>query len=121
VQLISAAVESIPGYKAPDEVVEDYVQSYSGTRFVESIEFVRSYPEQLEELRGLLPTLDTPVHVLAARDDGYTPVSDHEQLAEALPHAKLTVLPNGHNAWEESAASYAEQLTQFAGGGYLEV
>jgi pimeloyl-ACP methyl ester carboxylesterase len=88
---------------------------------VESIEFVRSYPAQLEELGGLLPTLNMPVHVLAARDDGYTPVSDHQQLAKALPHAKLTVLPNGHNAWEESASSYAELLTQWVGGGYLGV
>jgi pimeloyl-ACP methyl ester carboxylesterase len=43
-ELIAGAVKSIPGYDAPDEVVEDYVKSYSGTRFVESIEFVRSYP-----------------------------------------------------------------------------
>jgi pimeloyl-ACP methyl ester carboxylesterase len=120
-QLIAGAVKSIPGYAAPDEVVEDYVESYSGTRFVESIEFVRSYPAQLQRLGGLLPTLDTPVHVLTARDDPYTPVSDHEQLATSLPHAKLTVLPNGHNAWEESPSSYAELLTQWAGGGYLEV
>jgi pimeloyl-ACP methyl ester carboxylesterase len=120
-ELIAGAARSIPGYAAPDEVVEDYVASYSGTRFVDSIEFVRSYPAQLQELRALLPTLNTPVHVLAAHDDPYTPLRDHEELAERLPHAKLTVLPNGHNAWEESSWDYAALLTQWVGGGYLAV
>jgi hypothetical protein len=31
-----------------------------------------------------LPTLNTPVHILAASDDQYTPVSDHEQLANSV-------------------------------------
>jgi pimeloyl-ACP methyl ester carboxylesterase len=116
--LIAGAVRSIPGYTAPDEVVEDYVASYAGTRFAESIEFVRSYPAQLVELAALLPTIATPVHIFAANADPFTPVSDHEELQQALPHAKLTVLSNGHNAWEESPEIYAQSAAAWVNGGY---
>jgi hypothetical protein len=40
-----------------------------------------------------------------------TPLSDHEDLRNALPHAKLTILDNGHNAWDESPTVYAQSVT----------
>lgn len=119
--LIAGAVRSIPGYTATDEVVDDYVASHAGTRFAASIEFVRSYPAQLEELASLLPTITTPVHIFAANADPFTPVSDHDELQKALPHAKLTVLSNGHNAWEESPETYAELATTWIKGDYKDV
>ncbi len=42
-------------------MVEDYVQSYSGERFVESVAYVRNYPTDLAELAPLLTTLATPL------------------------------------------------------------
>lgn len=115
---IAAAVRSIPGYNAPAEVVEDYVTSYADSRFVDSIEFVRSYPTQLENLNGLLSTIDTPVQIFAASDDPYTPVSDHQQLAQTLRHSKLTLLPHGHNAWEEAPRDYAAAVGSWVAGEY---
>jgi pimeloyl-ACP methyl ester carboxylesterase len=61
------------------------------------------------------------VHVLAANADPFTPLSDDEDLQKALPHAKLTVLDNGHNAWEESPDVYAELVTSWVGGDYDDV
>jgi diketogulonate reductase-like aldo/keto reductase len=56
--LLSPWPESLSGierYALPDAVREDYLSSYEGDRFVESMRYVRTYPEQLPVLRDLLP------------------------------------------------------------------
>jgi pimeloyl-ACP methyl ester carboxylesterase len=112
--LVAAAARSIPGYVAPAEVIDDYVTSYAGGRFADSIAFVRSYPKQLEQLASLLPAIETPVHVLAARDDPFTPLAEQQLLARTLPNGSLTVLPNGHNAWEEAPDAFASAVGSWA-------
>jgi pimeloyl-ACP methyl ester carboxylesterase len=117
-EVAGGAVKSIPGYTPPEFVVDDYVASYSGTRFVESIEYVRAYPTDLAELAGLLPDIQTPVCILAARNDPFLKLADPEKLAEVLPHSQLTVMENSHNAWEESPESYAAAITAWVSSGY---
>jgi pimeloyl-ACP methyl ester carboxylesterase len=112
--LVAAAARSIPGYEPPADVIDDYVTSYAGSRFADSIAFVRSYREQLEQLAALLPAIETPVHVLAARDDPFTPLAEQQLLARILPNASLTILPNAHNAWEEAPDAFAGAIGSWA-------
>ncbi len=117
-EVAGGAVKSIPGYAAPDFVIQDYVESYKGTRFAESIAYVQSYPADLEELTDLLPTIETPVGILAARNDPFLKLADPEHLNDVLPHSRLTILDNTHNAWEESPETYAAEIVAWVHGGY---
>ena len=119
-KIVSGAVRGIPGYDVPDYVVDDYVASYAGTRFVESIAYVRRYPQELEELASLLSGIRTPVHFLAAINDPYLSLEDPRSVAAALPHGRVTELDNSHNAWEESPESYAAAVAAWALGEYAE-
>jgi pimeloyl-ACP methyl ester carboxylesterase len=112
--LVAGAARSIPDYEAPADVVDDYVTSYAGGRFADSIAFVPSYREQLEQLAALLPAIEIAVHVLAARDDPFTPLAEQQLLARALPNGSLTVLPNAHNAWEEAPDAFASAIASWA-------
>ena len=49
------ALADIERYALPDSVREDYLSSYQGDRFVESMRYVRTYPAELPALRDLLP------------------------------------------------------------------
>ena len=119
-EIVSGAVRAIPGYDVPDYVVDDYVASYAGTRFVDSIAYVRRYPQELKELASLLSDIQTPVHFLAAKHDPYLSLEDPRSVAAALPHGRVTELDNSHNAWEESPESYAAAVAAWALGGYSE-
>ncbi len=119
-EIVSGAVRGIPGYDVSDYVVDDYVASYAGTRFVESIAYVRRYPQELEELGSLLSDIRAPVHFLAAKHDPYLSVEDPRSVAAALSHARVTELDNSHNAWEESPESYAAAVAAWALGDHAE-
>ena len=119
-EIVSGAARGIPGYEIPDYVVDDYVASYAGTRFVESIAYVRRYPQELEELASLLSDIRTPAHFLAAKHDPYLALEDPRSVAAALPHAHVTELDNSHNAWEESPETYAAAVAAWALGKYAE-
>lgn len=114
-EVAGGAVKRIPGYEAPGFVVEDYIESYAGTRFVDSIQYVQSYPKDLQVLAPLLPEIKTPVFILAARNDTYLSLADPENLAEKLPRGELTILENSHNAWEESPRAYAAEISTWVG------
>ena len=120
-EIIRDAVGRISNYDVPDAVRDDYLQSYSGRRFLESIAYVRSYPMDLAALAPSLPYLSTPVQIIVGRDDPYGLAADGELLHEQLPHSRLDVLDCGHNAWEEAAARYGSVATAWIGGGYAEV
>jgi len=44
VPIVGAALETIEGYRPPPEVREDYLESYEGDRFVESLRYARAHP-----------------------------------------------------------------------------
>jgi len=108
------------GPAAPaDDVVADYVESNKGDRFAESARYVRSYPEQLPRLAGLLPGVFTPVQIIAGGRDPIVPAANAEFLHARLPNSRLDVLDAGHLAWEEAPGEYGAIIAAWASGGYL--
>jgi pimeloyl-ACP methyl ester carboxylesterase len=104
--IIDTAVGTIAG-GIPVDIHADYRASYAGDRFVESMRYVRRYPEELPALAELLPEIATPVTIINGRHDRVVPVSNAEFLAERLPNGRLEVIDAGHFVWEEAPAAYA--------------
>jgi pimeloyl-ACP methyl ester carboxylesterase len=100
-------------------VVADYVESNKGDRFAESARYVRSYPEQLPRLAGLLPRVFTPVQIITGGRDPVVPAANAEFLHARLPNSRLDVLDAGHLAWEEAPGEYGGIIAAWANGGYL--
>src|SRR5947209_6486838 len=105
-------------YKLPDVVREDYLQSYEGDRFVESMRYVRSYPQELPLLQKLLAEIQTPVQIINSRRDELVPLGNGEYLHERLPNNKFDVLDTGHFPWEDVADQYAAIISAWVMGGY---
>jgi pimeloyl-ACP methyl ester carboxylesterase len=109
--IVTFALDTIEGYQLPDVVREDYLAAYRGQRFVEQMPYVRAYPAELPILGDLLPTIETPVQIIAGRKDPVVPPANAEYLHERLPHSRLDVLDAGHFVWEEAADAYAGAIT----------
>jgi hypothetical protein len=60
-QSVRGAIDTMKGYSIADFVLQDYLASYAGDRFRQSVEFVRHYPCGLARLAGILPA--SPSHV----------------------------------------------------------
>jgi pimeloyl-ACP methyl ester carboxylesterase len=120
-EAIGGATSSIQNYDVPDVVRDDYLASYAGRRFAESIAYVRNYPADLEALSPLLATLGTPVQIIVGRDDPYALAEDAEILHSRLPHSRLDILETGHCAWEEAPGQYAAIVSDWVSGTFLKV
>ena len=107
--IVNTAMDTIAGGVA-DEVRADYLASYEGDRFVESMRYVRSYPEQLPELAALLPEIATPVTLVNGRHDPVVPLANAEFLHDRLPNSRLVIVDAGHFVWEEAPAEYAAAI-----------
>lgn len=60
---------------------------------------------------AVLPTIRCPVLVARGRQDAWSPLSQHEAIAAAVPHSKLVVFEDGgHMAPMEAAAAVTEAL-----------
>jgi pimeloyl-ACP methyl ester carboxylesterase len=117
-QVVEFALSTIEGYRAPDQIAADYIASYEGDRFFESMRFVRAYPEDLPVLRELLSGIQTPVQHIAGRRDQVVPVPNSVYLHERMPHSKLDVIEAGHFLWEEAPDAYADLVTSWWAAGY---
>ena len=117
-QIVAGTLSGIERYALPDSVREDYLSSYDGDRFVESMQYVRTYPAELPALRDLLPQVQTPVQIIAGRHDTAVPPVNAEFLHDRLPHSKLDILDAGHFTWEDAADQYAALVTTWWSGGY---
>jgi pimeloyl-ACP methyl ester carboxylesterase len=104
--IVGAAVDTIAG-GVPDEVRADYLACYDGDRFVESMRYVRRYPEELPALAELLPHIATPVTIINGRRDRVVPLANAEFLDQRLPTSRLVVVEAGHFVWEEAPTEYA--------------
>jgi pimeloyl-ACP methyl ester carboxylesterase len=104
--IVNVAVDTIAG-GVPDEIRADYVACYDGDRFVESMRYVRRYPEELPELAELLPQITTPVTIINGRHDRVVPVTNAQFLDERLPNSHVTLIDAGHFVWEEAPTDYA--------------
>jgi len=117
-QIVAGALGHIESYALPDAVRDDYLSSYDGDRFVESMRYVRSYPTELPALQDLLSEVETPVQIIAGkRDTAVSPVNA-DFLHQRLPHSKLDVIDVGHFTWEDGADEYAALVTAWWAGGY---
>jgi len=117
-EIVAGALTAIERYTLPDAVRDDYLSSYEGDRFVESMRYVRSYPEELPVLADLLAELQTPVQIIAGAHDPVVPPGNAEFLHARLPHSKLDILDAGHFTWEDAAKEYAALVTSWWEGGY---
>jgi pimeloyl-ACP methyl ester carboxylesterase len=117
-QIVAGALSGLERYALPDPVREDYLSSYEGDRFVESMRYVRAYPAELPALRDLLPQVQTPVQIIAGSRDSAVPPVNAEFLHDRLPHSKLDILDAGHFTWEDGADQYASLVTTWWSGGY---
>ena len=120
-QVVAAAMERLERYTPTDAAREDYLLSYEGPRFAESMRYVRTYPTQLPILRDLLPGIRTPVQIIAGRRDPVVPPVNAEFLHERLPLSKLDIIDAGHFVWEDGADQYAALVTGWWNGGYMAV
>jgi pimeloyl-ACP methyl ester carboxylesterase len=118
-QLVSGALTGIMQYSLPSSVREDYLSSYEGDRFVESMRYVRSYPSDLRDLSDLLPEIHTPVQIIAGAQDAAVPPVNAEFLHERLPNSRLDIIDAGHFTWEDAADEYGALVTSWWRGGYL--
>jgi pimeloyl-ACP methyl ester carboxylesterase len=118
-EIVSGALTAdIERYALPEHVREDYLSSYDGDRFVESMRYVRSYPTELPILRDLLPQIQTPVQIITGKRDPAVPPVNAEYLHERLPNSKLDLIDAGHFVWEDAADEYAALVTSWWSGGY---
>jgi pimeloyl-ACP methyl ester carboxylesterase len=116
--VVGAAMATIEGYAVPPEIREDYLESYAGDRFVESMRYARCYPEELPELAELLPEIEAPVLIIAGRRDRVVPLANAEFLDARLPNSRLEIVDAGHFVWEEAADDYASVVLDWATDGY---
>jgi pimeloyl-ACP methyl ester carboxylesterase len=117
--IVGASVDKNAG-GVPDEIRADYLDSYAGDRFAESMRYVRRYPAELPQLAELLPRIATPVTIIAGRHDAVVPLVNAEFLDERLPASRVVIIDAGHFVWEEAPAEYAaaviEAITSSAEG-----
>jgi pimeloyl-ACP methyl ester carboxylesterase len=118
---VSGATENMKKYKLPEYALQDYLASYSGTRFFESVEFVRDYPKSLPRLAKRLSEIKVPCQIIVGQHDPFVPVSNAKVLLRGLPKSKLDILDCGHFAWEDGAADYGRLSSDWIKGGYLKL
>jgi pimeloyl-ACP methyl ester carboxylesterase len=107
--IVNAAIDTVEG-GVLDDVRADYLDCYEGDRFVESMRYVRTYPEQLPALAELLPEIATPVTIVNGGRDRVVPVTNAEFLDERLPNSRLVIIDAGHFVWEEVPEQYASVI-----------
>lgn len=112
--IVDVALQSITGYTPSPSIRADYVASYAGDRFADTIPYAQSYLRWLPELADLLPGIQTPVRVVAGSADRVVPPVNAKFLADRLPHARADLIDGaGHFCWEERPAEYAALVTQW--------
>ncbi|MGB0091922.1 MAG: alpha/beta hydrolase [Solirubrobacteraceae bacterium] len=112
--IVNASLDKVAG-GVPDESRKDYLACYDGDRFVESMRYVRKYPEELPILAELLPGITTPVTIINGRGDAVVPLANAEFLDERLPNSRVVLIDGGHFIWEEAPAEYAATILESIG------
>jgi pimeloyl-ACP methyl ester carboxylesterase len=115
--IVAAALDTIAG-GVRDDVRADYLDCYDGDRFVESMRYVRAYPQELPALAELLPEIAAPVTIINGRDDRVVPLANAEFLDERLPKSRVVVIDGGHFIWEEAPAEYASVVLDSIAGNW---
>jgi pimeloyl-ACP methyl ester carboxylesterase len=104
--IVSGALDTVAG-GVDDYVRADYLACYEGDRFVESMRYVRRYPQELPELAQLLSEISAPVTIINGRNDRVVPIANAEFLDSRLPNSHVEIIDGGHFIWEEAPAEYS--------------
>jgi pimeloyl-ACP methyl ester carboxylesterase len=94
-QIVAAAMGTLERHVLPASVREDYLSSYEGDRFVESMRYVRTYPTELAVLRDLLPEIQTRCSSSPARETRPCRQSTPSSSMSGCPRASLTSSTRG--------------------------
>jgi pimeloyl-ACP methyl ester carboxylesterase len=116
--IVARTLATLERYQVTDAAREDYLASFEGDRFAESIRYVQSYPTELAALRDVLPHIQTPVQIISGRRDAVVPLVNAEYLHDRLPCSELRVIDAGHFVWEDTADDYAALVTQWWAAGF---
>jgi len=114
-------VKQSAAFPTPDAVIEDYRKASAGARLDRATDYVRAYLRDLPILKTLLPRIETPVLILAGKDDLIATPANGELLASHLPNCRHTLIDGGHLVWEDEASKYGEQLFKWISGGYQQI
>jgi len=116
--IVGRVIQTLERYTVSDAAREDYLASFKGDRFAESIRYVQSYPTELEALRDVLLQIQTPVQIISGRRDAVVPLVNAEYLDQRLPHSQLHVIDAGHFIWEDAADEYAAVVSAWWTDGF---
>ncbi|MET0900633.1 MAG: alpha/beta hydrolase [Mycobacterium sp.] len=106
--VVEIALSTIAGYTPPDHIRDDYLESYDGDRFADTVPYVQHYREQLPRLAELLAQIKTPVRLIQGGADQVVPAANAEFLHARLPHSQVDFIDGaGHFVWEERPQEYA--------------
>jgi pimeloyl-ACP methyl ester carboxylesterase len=117
-EIVLRAMSTLERYKMSDTAREDYLASYDGDRFAESMRYAQSYPVELEALREVLPDIQTPVQIIAGRRDAVVPPVNAHYLRERLPCSEVHFVDAGHFTWEDAAEEYGTLVTVWWADGF---
>src|SRR5262249_854910 len=116
--IVERVIQTLDRYVVTDAAREDFLASFEGDRFAESMRYVQAYPSELVVLRDALPQIQTPVEIIAGGRDTVVPPVNAEYLHERLPHSELHLIDAGHFVWEDAADEYAALLSAWWAGGF---
>ena len=116
--IVEHVIQTLERYVLSDAAREDYLASFEGDRFAESMRYVQSYPTELEALREVLGSIETPVQIISGRRDAVVPLVNAEYLHERLPHSELHIVDAGHFIWEDADDEYAAVVTSWWADGF---
>jgi pimeloyl-ACP methyl ester carboxylesterase len=107
-KIVEIAIGTMEGYVPPAAIREDYITSYDGDRFAQTVPYAQSYLDQLPLLADLLERIQTPVRIIQGDCDRVVPPTNAHFLRDRLPHSHLDFIEGaGHFCWEERPEEYA--------------
>jgi pimeloyl-ACP methyl ester carboxylesterase len=116
--VVQRALGTLERYRITDVARDDYLASYAGDRFAESMRYVQSYPVELAALQEVLPQIDTPVEIISGLKDRVVPLVNATCLHERLPHSDLQIIDSVHFIWEDAADEYASLVQAWWADGF---
>jgi len=102
----------------PAAIIDDFRPASADRRFEDAVQYVRGYKEDLPLLEQRLKQIQTPVLVIAGKNDPIVPPANNQLLADRLPRNRLSLLDAAHRVWEEATENYSSQIMSWFGGEY---
>jgi len=102
----------------PRAIIDDFRQASAEQRFEDATQYIRAYNEDLPLLDERLGQIQTPILVIAGKNDPIVPPANNQLLADRLPRNRLSLLDAAHRVWEEATENYSSQLMSWFGGEY---